>query len=142
MTDLYTTLFKVQLPEQLQTLVQDGLAKSREVALQSIAVAKDGAEAFGKISPVAPKEAGALTAKAFAQVIENTETAYDVAEAIARAKSPAEVAQIQAKYLQSQLSRASEQCKELFDLSAKLAQKTAEGATELAAKSGAVFKAK
>ena len=134
-------LFKTQLPEQLQTLVHDGLAKSREVAVKSIAAAKDGAEALGKASPVAPKEASALTAKAFEQVIENTESAYDAAQSIARAKSPVEVVQLQAKYVQSQLSRAGEQCKELFDLSTKLAQKTGEGVSQLGAKSGAAFKA-
>lgn len=145
MTDQYTKqfadLFKAQLPEQLQTFVHEGLAKSREVAVQSIAVAKNGAEALGKASPVAPKEASALTAKAFDQVLENTESAYEAAQSIARAKSPVEVAQLQAKYFQSQLARAGEQCKELFELSTNLAQKTAEGASQLAAKSGAAFKA-
>lgn len=145
MTDQYakqfSDLFKAQLPEQLQTLVQDGLAKSREVAVQSIAAAKEGAEALGKANPVAAKEASALTAKAFEQALENTNTAYEVAEAMARAKSPMEAAQIQAKYAQGQLSRAIEQGKELFDLSTKLAQKTAEGASQIAAKSGTSFKA-
>ena len=145
MTDQYakqfSNLFKAQLPDQLQTLVQDGLAKSREVTVTSITVVKDGAAALGKASPVAPKEASALTAKAFEQVIENTESAYDAAQSIARAKSPVEAAQLQAKYVQSQFGRAGEQCKELFDLSTKLAQKTAEGLSQFAAKSGTAFKA-
>lgn len=141
-TKPFSEFFKTQLPEQLQTMAHDGLAKSRDVALQSIAVAKDGAEAFGKACPVAPKEASALTAKAFAQVIENTESAYEVAQSIARAKSPVEVAQLQAKYMQNQFSRAGEQAKELFELSTKLAQSTGDGMGQLAAKSGVAFKAK
>ena len=144
MTDQFTKqfseMFKAQLPEQFQTMMQDGLAKSREVALKSIVAAKDGAEQFGNASPVASKEGSALTSKAFEQIIANTEAAYEVALSMSRAKSPVEAVQLQASYLQAQFGRAGEQSKELFELSTRLAQKTADGVSQVAVKSGGRFK--
>lgn len=140
-TKPFADLFKGQFPNQLQTAVQDGLAKTREMTIQSIAAAKDGAEALGKASPVASKETGALTSKAFEQVLENTEAAYAAAQSIFRAQSPIEAAQLQAKYMQAQFARAGEQFKELFELSTKVAQKSAEGVSQLNVKSAAAFKA-
>ncbi len=139
-TKQFSEMFKAQLPEQFQTMVQDGLAKSRDVTVKSIVAAKDGAEQMGKSSPVAPKETSALTSKAFEQIIANTEAAYEVALSMARAKSPVEAVQLQANYLQAQFGRAGEQSKELFELSTRLAQKTAEGVSQIAAKSGNGFK--
>jgi hypothetical protein len=121
-------------------MFHDGLAKSREVAVKSIAAAKDGVETMGKASPVANKEASALTSKAFEQMMTNTEAAYEAVQAIARAKSPMEAVQLQTQYFQAQMGRVGEQSKELFDLSTKFAQKSAEGVTQMAAKSGASFK--
>lgn len=145
MTDQFTKpfadLFKAELPEQFQAMVQDGIAKSREVAVKSIAAVKDGAETLGKANPIAAKETSALTAKAFEQALTNTELAYDAAQSLARAKSPVEAAQIQAQFVQANFARAGEQAKELFELTTKLAQKTGEDMAQFAAKSGAGFKA-
>lgn len=135
MTDPFTKpfadLFKMapygQMPGQMQNLVTDGLAKTREATLQSIAAAKNGAETFGKVSPVAAKETGEFTAKAFEQAVENTEAAFLTAQAIALSTSPIEAAQLQAKYAQAQFAKTGEQAKELFDLWTRLAQKSFSG---------------
>ncbi len=137
----FADLFKGALPEQVQTMVQDGLAKSREITVKSISAAKDGAAMLGKSSPVANAEANELAAKAFDQVLENTEAAYAAAQSMVLAKSPIEMAQLQAKYMQAQFARAGEQTKALLDLSSKVAHKTAEGVSQMAAKSGVPFKA-
>ena len=130
-TKPFADLFKLgsfgQLPDQMQTFVQDGLAKTREATLKSISVVKDGATALGKASPVASKETGAFTDKAFDQTIENTEAAFVTAQAIALAKSPMEAAQLQAKYAQAQFAKTGEQAKELYDLWTKAAQKSVSG---------------
>jgi hypothetical protein len=127
-TDMFKAdMFKAAMPEQLQTLVQDGLAKSREVTVKSIVAAKDGAAYVGKSIPVASAETGALTETAFQQVIENTEAAYDAVKAISLAKTPVEAVQLQAQYMQAQFARAGEQTKELFELTTKVAQKAAQG---------------
>ena len=134
-TDLFKTAPYGQLPDQLQTFVQDGLSKTREAALKSIAVVKDGAEALGKSSPVAAKETGELTSRAFEHAIDNTETAFVAAQAIALAKSPIEAMQLQAKYVQAQFAKVGAQSKELFELSTKVARKSAEAVAGGVAKS-------
>ncbi len=140
-TNLLKTAQYGQLPEHVQTLVQDGLSKSREATLRSIAAAKDGAEAFGKVNLGAPKETGELAAMVFDNAIANTEATYTAAQAIAQAKSPVEVAQLQAKFIQAQFAIIGEQTKELFELSTNIAQKTAEAVTGFASKSMAQYKA-
>ena len=122
----FTKMFEAtslnQLPEQTQAIVHDGLAKTRDAALKSIAAVKVGAEALGKASPIAAKETGAFTTRAFEQAIENTEAAFVAAQAIFSARSPVEAAQVHATYVQAQLSKVGEQAKELFNLSTKVAQ--------------------
>ena len=138
-TKPFTDLFKAapygQMPDQLQTPMQDGLAKTRDATLKSISAVRDGAEALGKSSPLASKETGALTTRVFEQAIENTEAAFVAAQAIAFAKSPMEAVQLQAKYVQAQFAKAGAQGKELFDLTSKVAQKSAEAVSSVAAKS-------
>ena len=48
--------------------------------------------------------------------------------------------QLQAKYVQAQFTKAGAQSKELFELSTKLTQKTAEAVTGLVTKSAGPFK--
>jgi hypothetical protein len=149
MTDAFTKPFAdllqatqfAQLPAHAQTLIHDGLAKTREATLKTFVTAKDGAAAFGKANPIATDEAKVLTATVFDHAIANTEAAFIAAQAIAQAKSPTEVAQLQAKFVQTQFAKAGEQTKELFELSTKAAQKTAEALTGLASKSLAQYKA-
>ena len=140
MTDPFTKqfadLFKAgsygQLPEQMQAMFHDGLAKSREAAMKSLEVAKDGAMALSQANTLASKEATALTSKAFEHAAANAEAAFTVARSLASAKSPAQVAELQVSFMQSQLTKAGAQGKELLELSTKLAQKTAEATAQLA----------
>jgi hypothetical protein len=129
-----------QLPEHVKTLVDDGLAKTREATLKSFAVAKHSAEAFEKVALAAQRDAGELAGKIFDQAVQNTEAAFIAAKAIAQAKSPVEAAELQAKYAQAQLTKAGEQSRDLLELSTKLAQKTAEAVTGFATKSAAQYK--
>ena len=125
-TDLFKDAPAGQIPAQLQSFIQDGLSKTRNAALTSLAAIKSGAGSFGQVNIVAPKEAGEFTAKLFDNTIVNTEAAFGAAQSIAQAKSPVEAMQLQAQYLQSQFAKAGEQTKELFELSTKAAQKSVE----------------
>ena len=140
-TDLFKDAPAGQIPAQLQSFVQDGLSKTRDAALTSLAAIKTGAEAFGQVNIVAPKEAGEFTAKLLDNTIVNTEAAFGNAQSIAQAKSPVEAIQLQAQYLQSLFAMASEQIKELFQLSTTAAQKSVQdfnGAVKNAATGGKV----
>ena len=139
-TKQFTDMFKAnsfgQIPGQMQSAVQDGIAKTRDVTLQSIAAVRNGAETFGKSNMVAPKESGALTSRVFEQAIENTEAMFLAMQAMTQAKSPMEAMQLQAKFVQTQFAKAGEQTKELFELSTKVSQKTAEAMGGMVTKGG------
>ena len=136
-TDLFKTTTSSQLPAQVQTLVQDGLSKTRQAALTSITAIKDGAEQLGKVNLLAPKEAAEFTAKLFDNTLANTEAAFVAAQAITKAQSPIEAMQLQTAYSQSQFAKAGEQTKELFELSTKAAHKSAEDFGGIARKAAA-----
>ena len=139
--DLFMLAQTSHLPAQMQSLVQDGLSKTRDAALKSLLVVKDGADSISKANSFVPKESGAVTKKVFDHTTANIEAAFDAAEAITQAKSPVEVIQLQAQYMQAQFAMASEQIKELFELSTKAAQKSVEdfnGAVKNAATGGKV----
>ena len=121
-TDLFKGAPACQIPVQLQSFVRDGLSKTRDAALTSLAAIKTGADSLGKVNV----EAGEFNAKLFDHTIANTEAAFSAAQSIAQAKSPVEAIQLQAQYMQSQFAKAGEQTKELFELSTKAAQKSVE----------------
>jgi hypothetical protein len=149
MTDAFTKPFADalkaapygQLPQHVQSLVTDGIAKTREATLKSFAAAKNGAEAFGRVAIAAQRDTEQLAGKVIDHAVENTEAAFTAAKAITQAKSLVEAAELQAKFVQAQLTKAGEQSRELFELSTKLAQKATETVTGLAAQSTANFKA-
>src|SRR5262245_82308 len=92
--DLMKTARLGQLPEHVQSLVHDGLTKTREATLKSFAAARDGAETFEKVALAAQRDTGELTGKVFDQAMQNTEAAFTAAQAIAQAKSPVEAAEL------------------------------------------------
>ncbi len=65
----------------------------------------------------------------------NTEAVFNAAQAIAKAKSLPEAARLQTEFFQKQLAVAGEQTKELFELSARVAQQAFQTVNEVAAKS-------
>ena len=140
-TDLFMLAQTSLLPAQMQSLVQDGLSKTRDAALKSLMVVKDSADLLSKANLFAPKESGAVTKKIFDHTTANVEAAFNAAEAITQAKSPVEAIQLQAQYVQAQFAMAREQIKELFELSTKAAQRSVEdfnGAVKNAATGGKV----
>ena len=142
-TGLFMLAQTSHLPAQMQSLVQDGLSKTRDAALKSLMVVKDSADfdLLSKANHFAPKESGAVTKKIFDHTTANVEAAFNAAEAITQAKSPVEAIQLQAQYVQAQFAMASEQIKELFELSTTAAQKSVQdfnGAVKNAATGGKV----
>jgi hypothetical protein len=64
----------------------------------------------------------------------NTEAAFEAAQAIARAKTVPEAMRLQTSFIQQQFAAAGAQSKELFELSAKVAQQTIETMSSAATK--------
>jgi hypothetical protein len=140
-TDFVSSAQTGQHTGQVQTLFNDGLAKTREATLKSFAVAKDGAAAFEQGTASVQRDSGELATKIIDQVIKNTESAFAAMQALTQAKSPIEAAQLQTKFIQAQFAAAGEQGKELFELSTKLAKNSTATMTEFAAKATANAKA-
>ena len=106
-----------------QSMMQAGLDQSREALLKSIAAAQEGAQTLSRANPLASQETAGLTKRAFEQAIDMTEAAYKVAQSVSTAKTPAEIAQIQAEFIQAQFAKMGDYTRELIDLSTKVASK-------------------
>ena len=130
-----------QLPQNLQSLVQDNVAKSRDATFKSLAAAKDGAESLEQFAVAAQKDAKVLAQKVLDNVAALTEASFLAVQAIASAKNLSEAAKLQAAFVQAQLAKAGEQTKELFDLSTKLAHQQVAAFNALAANSFPQLKA-
>lgn len=123
----FTKLFGIapyaQLPEPMRAMLNDSIAKAREMTLQSITTVKENVETAGKANPFIVNEAADLATKAFQQLTENTDAAFAAAQAIVGAKTTSEAVKLQIEYFNAQTKKASEQAKELFELSSKMGKK-------------------
>ena len=110
------------LPESVQAVAQDSVARLREVYRLSSTAAQGGARLFIEVAETAWGSARLLNDRVVRNVDANTAAAFDAAEACARAGSLMEVAALQGNYLQQLLAATSEQTRELLDLSTRATQ--------------------
>ena len=116
-------IFKdVYLPEDVQAMAQETVARSREFYRQSAAAAQGGARLFVEVAESAWGGARLLNHKIARNVASNTQAAFDAAEACARGGSLFEIAALQGNFLRQFLVATSEQTRELVDLSARATQ--------------------
>ena len=125
----------LKVPENLQVMAEEGVAKSREAYDKLAAVAKDNAKVAEEVMLTAQAGAKSLSEKALSNTLANTEAAFEAIEAMVRAKSLPEAAQLQASFVQKQMAIAGAQTKEFFDLSTKVAKQTFETINSATAKS-------
>lgn len=133
--DMFKAAQDARIPENFQAMAEDGVAKTHEAYQKLNAVAKDGAKAVEEVMLTAQASAKAFGEKVMQNTAVNTEAAFDAARAIARARSLPEAARLQADFMQQQMSIASAQTKELFELSTKLARETIETMNSAASRS-------
>jgi phasin len=115
-----------RIPENVQAIAEEGVAKTREVYEKLNTVAKDGVKVLEDVMVAAHAGAKTIGEKVLRNTEVNTEAAFDAAQAIARAKTVPEAVRLQTTFVQQQLAVAGAQTKELFELSAKVAQQTFE----------------
>ena len=111
-----------ELPESVQAVAQDSVARLREVYRLSAAAAQGGTRLFIEVAETAWGSARLLNDRVVRNVDANTAAAFDAAEACARAGSLMEVAALQGDYLQLLLAATSEQTREFLDLSTRATQ--------------------
>jgi phasin len=132
--DMFNAAKDARIPENVQHMAEDGVAKTRDAYLKINAAAKDGAKVVEDLFVAAQTNAKQLGEKVMHNTVSNTEAAFDAAQAIARAKSLPEAAKLQADFMQQQFAIASAQTKEFFELSSKLAKASFDNMSTVASK--------
>lgn len=124
--EMFNAAKDARIPDNVQAFAEDSVAKSRDAYSRMNAVTKDSAKVVENVMLAAHAGAKSLGEKVMSNAEANTAAAFDAAQAIARARSLPEAARLQADYFQQQMTIASTQTKELFELSAKVARQTFE----------------
>lgn len=133
--DMFRAAQDARIPEQFQVMAEDGVAKTREAYQKLNTMAQDNAKVVEEMVLTASAGAKALGEKVLQNTSANAEAAFDAAQAIARARSIPEAARLQADFVQQQLAVASNQTKEFFELSTKVARQTIETMNAMASRS-------
>jgi hypothetical protein len=123
------------VPEPVQSVMQDGVSKSREFYSRAATATQDGAKVLAELADTAWSNTKMLNDKIIQNATANAEATFDAAQAIARATSFSEVAKIQSEFVQQLTAKAAAQSKEFFDLSARATQHVFETAQAAASKS-------
>jgi phasin len=133
--DMFRAAQDARIPESMQAMAEDGVAKTREAYQKLQDAAKDNAKVVEDVVLAAQAGAKAIGEKVLHNTAVNTEAAFDAAQALARARSLPEAARLQADFVQNQLAVAGAQTKELFELSTKIARQTFESMNAAATRS-------
>lgn len=115
---------EARVPENVQAMMADGVAKTREAYEKATSVAKDQAKVAEEIMLAGQAGAKSIGSKLIENTVTNAEAAFDAAQAIARARTLPEAARLQAEFVQKQMATAGAQTRELFELSSRIAQQT------------------
>lgn len=124
--EMFLAAKNARVPENLSVLAEDVIAKSREAFDQFQSASKDSTRSLETVIQTAHDGTRTIGEKVLRNIECNTELAFDAAEAMARAKTIAEVVSLHSSFLQQQMTASASQSKELLELSAKVAQQTFE----------------
>ena len=124
--DMFNAAKDARIPENVQHMAEEGVAKTREAYQKINAATKDGAKVVEGVMVAAQAGVKTLGEKVLHNTMANTESLFDAAQAIARARSLPEAAKLQADFMQQQFAAVGAQSKEFFELSTKLARQTFE----------------
>lgn len=122
--EFFSAAKNARIPEQVQAMAEDSVSKARETYDKFSTVAKDGAKVLEEVTATAFAGAKTIGDKVLKNTEANTEAAFEAAQAFARAKTLPELMQLQTGFVQQQFAIAGAQSRELFELSAKVAQQT------------------
>jgi phasin family protein len=139
LTDQFFNMFAfdngIRFPENVQAHVQDSFEKARSYYGKATACAKGNVEVLEEAIGATQQSAKTLGEKVLSNAQANAEAFFNAAQAIARAKTLPELFRLQTEFVQQQLSAASKQGKELFELSSKHTQRSFEQLNSAVAKS-------
>ena len=133
--DMFTAGKDAKIPENMSAFAEDAVAKSRDAFSKISHVAKDNAKVMEDVVLTTQAGAKSIGEKLMANTLANTETAFDAAAAMAKAKTFPEIARLQANYWQQQFATIGAQSKEIFELSTKVAKQSFDTVGSATAKS-------
>jgi len=105
-----------QLRPNVQAAIQNGLSKTRENALQSLAAVKNVAETFEQLAVTSVKGAKAIAEKLLDNSVDTTELIFASAHKLATAKDAATTVRLQVELVEALVAKAGEESKLFFDL--------------------------
>ena len=133
--DMFNAAKDARIPENVQHMAEEGVAKTREAYQKINTATKDSAKVVEDVMVAAQASVKPLGEKVMHNTMANTESLFDAAQAIARARSIPEAAKLQADFMQQQFAAVGAQSKEFFELSTKLARQTFESMNTATTKS-------
>lgn len=133
--EMFSVAKDARIPENVQAIAEQSVTKTREAYEKMSTAATDQAKVAEEIMLATQAGAKSLTEKMLQNTAVNTEATFDAAEAMARAKTLPEAARVQQEFMQRQMSVASAQTKELFELYTKVTQQAFQTMNEAATKS-------
>ncbi len=133
--DMFNAAKDARIPENVQHMAEEGVAKTREAYQKINTATKDSAKVVEDVMVAAQASVKTLGEKVMHNTMANTESLFDAAQAIARARSIPEAAKLQADFMQQQFAAVGAQSKEFFELSTKLARQTFESMNTATTKS-------
>jgi hypothetical protein len=138
--DMFKAAQDAKIPESLQAMAEDGVAKTREAYQKVQDMTKGNAKVVEEVVMATQAGVKAIGEKVLTNTTANAAAAFDAAQAMARARSIPEAARLQADFMQQTFAIAGNQTKELFELSAKVARQTIETVNAAATRSFDQFK--
>ena len=111
-----------RLPEHLQAITQQSVAKTQEFYTKSNAAAQESAKVLTEVAQTAWGSTKMLNEKLVQNMTANIDASFAAAHAIAKAQSLPEAFKLQSEFFQKLAAQTSEQTKEFFDLSTRATQ--------------------
>lgn len=133
--DMFSAAKDARIPENVQAMAEESVAKTREAYAKMANVAQDQAKVVEEVMLASQAGTKSLTEKMLQNTSVNTEAVFDAAQAVASAKTLPEAARVQADFLQQQMAVMTAQTKELFEIYTKVSKHTFETMNEAATKS-------
>ena len=132
--DMLAAVVKTEVPAEVRAMAQDNVDKAREAYAKWTTAAQTGTKALEEILAATQLGAKTVGEKVMGHALANTKAAFDAAQALARASTLPEAAQLQARFVQQHLAIVSEQGKGLLELTVKVAKETTDTLTAIATK--------
>ena len=111
-----------RVPENIKVLAEERVEKNHEDFDKLQTVSDDGRKALNAEITTAQTGARSISATVFRYIERNAVAAFDAASQMARARKVSEAIQIQANFMQQQMTASVQQTQELMDLSSRVAQ--------------------